>query len=64
MTSTTAPVKKSAAAFSTAFYVIRNAASTDARNALIRRTHKQGADLSLLASAARVTVPTIRKIVK
>ncbi len=61
---TTAPVKKSAAAFSTEFYHIRNAASTDARNALIRRTHKQGADLSLLASAARVTVPTIRKIVK
>ncbi len=61
---TTAPVKKSAAAFSTEFYHIRNSGSIDARNILIKRAWKQGADVSLLASAAKITPATVRKIIK
>lgn len=60
---TIAPVKKSAAAFSNEFYAIRNAASTDARNALMRRAKRNGADVEQIASAARLTQSTVKKII-
>lgn len=59
----TAPVKKSAAAFSTEFYAIRNSGSIDARNILMKRAKRNGADVEQIASAARLSVSTVRKII-
>lgn len=58
-----APVKKSAAAFSNDFYAIRNAASKDARDALMRRAKRNGADVEQLSSASRLSSSTVRKII-
>lgn len=60
---TIAPVKKSAAAFSNEFYAIRNAASKDARDALMRRAKRSGADVGQLAGAARLSESTVKKII-